>query len=200
MNENVETIDSSQMEILSEFRGVDAEWDSPAYRLGVLGDDFIIASQNSIVNKPQGKVVPENVNERTKAVFEKGIKNDWWSGSIVFELKNFDGVLERLQELYGERPAREIDLNDFDIVNGKDQIGVRKNSVMPNNVGKPIVSTQISNTRLLEMDDLKLNGWDLFLTPETGLILMDEMKRIRPIIESKLNNQNKEIKNYGTAL
>ena len=192
MNENVEIIDSSEMEILSEFRGENTEWDAPAYRLGIIGSNFVVAVQDPIVETEKGKRIPEGVDERTRKVFENGIKNNWWGVNIVIELKNFDGVLARLEELYGERPAREIDLNDYDIANGKDKLGVRKNSVMPNNVGQPIVNTQISNTRSLKIDYLELNGWDLYVSPETGLKLMDEMKRIRPIVENKCEELEKQ--------
>ena len=189
MSENVEKIDSSEMEILSEFRGKDTKDDAPLYRLGTLDNNFIIAVQSNMINKPIGKKIPENADERTRNILEMYMQRNWWLGKVAFELKNFDGVLARLEEIYGERPAQEIDLNNYDIINGKDKLGVRKNSVMPNNVGKPIVTTQISNTRLVEMDDLELNGWDLFVTPETGLKLMDEMKRIRPVIEKRLANK-----------
>ncbi len=190
MNEEVEKIDSREMEILSEFESdtTDDEGFATHYRLGVLNSDLIVTSQSTIAFKPQGKIVPENYEEERKVNFRKLIERDWWGGDVLFELKNFDGVLQRLEEMYGERPAREIDLNNFDIINGKDKIGVRKNSVMPNNVGAPIVTTQISNTRLIEMDISRRNGWDLYLSPETGLKLMDEMKRIRPVIQQKLTS------------
>jgi hypothetical protein len=186
MDEKIETIDSSQMEILSEFLDDEENSGSIAHRLGVLGNDFIIASQTSIAKKPQGKVIPQDVDERTRAVFIRGIKHDWWRGSIVFELKNFDAVLERIEEIYGVRPAREIDLNELEIESGKDKMGIRKNSVMPHNVGKPIVTLQISNTRRLEIDGLELGGWDLYVSPETGEKLMIEMQKIEPFVKAKL--------------
>ncbi len=188
MSENAEIIDSMQMEVLSEFQSeIEKDEELPtSYRLGVLNGDFIVSVQGSIAHKPQGKIIPDGVDERVRKLYERDIARQWWTGTVLLELKNFDGVLTRLEEIYGERPARKIDLNDFDIKNGKDQMGVRKNSVMPNNVGAPIVTTQISNTRYLEMDDVRKNGWDLYLTPETGLKLMDEMHRIRPAIQQKL--------------
>lgn len=187
MNQKAEAIDSSRMEILSEFDGApDEDGETIPYRLGVLGEDFIVASQSSIARKPQGKVVPENANERTKFVFENGIKRDWWSGDIVFELKNFDGVLQRLEEIFGERPARPIDLNAVDIINGKDEIAVSLNSVMPHNVGAPVVTVQISIYRALKIDINETDGWHLYLAPETGEKLMKEMQKIQPLIKAKL--------------
>ncbi len=190
MSENVEVIDSMQMEVLSEFQSEieKGEEFQTSYRLGVLNNDFIVSVQSTIAHKPQGKIIPQGVDERVRRLYQRDIARNWWGGTVLFELGNFDGVLQRLEEIYGERPARKIDLNEYDIVNGKDQLGVRKNSVMPNNVGQPIVTTQISNTRFLEMDDVRKNGWDLYLTPETGLKLMDEMHRIRPVIQQKLAN------------
>ncbi len=190
MNEDVEVIDSMQMEVLSEFQSEieKGEEFQTSYRLGVLNGDFIVSVQNTIAHKPQGKIIPQGVDERVRRLYQRDIARNWWGGNLLFELKNFDGVLQRLEELYGERPARKIDLNDFEIENGKDQMGVRKNSVMPNNVGQPIISTQITNYRWLDLDDVKKEGWHLYLSPETGLKLMDEMRRIRPVIEQKLIN------------
>jgi hypothetical protein len=179
VSEKAEVIDTSRMEILSEFSSAaDSGGVMIPYRIGTLGGDFIIAPQSSIAQKPQGKVLPENVNERTKLVFENGIKRDWWSGDIVFGLENFDAVLARLEEIYGARPARVIDLNELDFVSEKDKMSVRTNSVMPHNVGQPIVSLQISNYRLLTIDDADSDGWHLYVTPETGEKLVKEMQKI----------------------
>ncbi len=190
MNEDVEKIDSREMEILSEFESEIEKGEEFAthYRLGVLNGDLIITSQATIAFKPQGKIVPADIEEEQKEKFRKIIERDWWSGVVLFELKNYDGVLQRLEEMYGERPAREINMNELDIVNGKDQIAISKNSVMPNNVGTPIVTTQINNFRLVELDDSQNGGWRFYASPETGLKLMDEMKRIRPVIQQKLTS------------
>ena len=190
MDETAEIIDSSEMEILSEFQSEiteDEEFATP-YRLGVLNNNLIVTAQNTIAYKPQGKKIPEDADEKTKIAVEKNIKRNWWRGRLVFELKNFEGVLARLEEIYGERPAREIDLNELDIINGKDKIAVSKMSVMPNNVGQPINSVQLTNYRKVDMDDYVSSGWHLYVTPETGLKLMDEIKRIRPVVENKLKN------------
>ena len=205
MNSEVEKIDSSKMEVLSEFafegdvnileqlRNV-----SVAYRIGILDDNFIIASQSDSVNNPKINNIPQDATEKFKSVIAEAIKRNWWSGNIAFELENFDAVLNRLEEIYGERPAREIDLNELDIVNGKDKIAVSKMSIMPNNVGQPINSVQLTNYRKVDMDDYVSSGWHLYVTPETGLKLMDEMKSIRPIIEKRLTDKQKKENNYGT--
>lgn len=193
MNEKVQTINSAEMEILSEFpfegdrqilerlRNV-----SVAYRLGILGDDFIIASQSDSVNNPKLNTVPPDATERFKLVIGNSIKRNWWSGNIAFELKNFDAILARLQEIYGARPARAIDLDEQDFANGKDKMSVRKNSVMPHNVGQPIVNLQITNYRRLAIDDSESDGWHLYVTPETGEKIMKEMQKIQPIVKARL--------------
>lgn len=185
MSDKIETIDSSRMEILSEFAVPDEDGVTIPYRIGVLDGKFILASQSGIAQKPQGKVVPENVDARTKTVFERGIERGWWSGDIAFGLENFDAVLERLEEIYAARPSRSIDLNDFDIKNGGDTGSVRMNSIAPHNVAAPIVSLQLTNYRLMNLDGVEKEGWHRYLSPQTGEKLMIEMQKIQPLVRAK---------------
>lgn len=187
MGEKIETIDSSQMEILSEFHYEGEMQDNRvAFRLGILGSDFIIASQSKRGETAEAKIIPDDADERTQAYFENRIERDWWGGDIVFQLQNFDAVLRRIEEIYGVRPAREIDLNELEIESGKDKMGIRKNSVMPHNVGEPIVTLQIINQRRVIIDDSDLLGRFLYVSPETGEKLMIEMQKIEPFVKAKL--------------
>ena len=191
MNEAIEVIDSSKMEILSEAQILDADepenqHDYHNYRFGVLENNFVIAVQPDPARKALRKNMLINADEYVKAAYAQGSARDWWSATMAFELQNFDAVLMRLEEIFGLRAPREIDLNDFDIVNGKDKLGVRVNSIMPNNVGQPIVSLQIANARRLNWEGVELGRTDLFASLAAGEAIMKEMQKIQPIIKTRL--------------
>lgn len=191
MNEELEIMDTSLMKILIEFPSPNKQEDGLlAYRLGAFNGNFVISGQSTRVDKPIARVVAPDASEREKMVTAYEVERDFWIGRTFFELQNFAAVLERIEEVYGVRPARQIDLetNDFEIKAGKDLIAVRMNAVMPHNVALPIITFQLTNQRRAEMDLLNLNGWDLYISPETGEKLMREMQRIKPLVEAELNN------------
>ncbi len=186
----MENIDSSKMEVLSEFASGNSELDGYlTFRLGIFGDNFIISGLSTRSKNPLAFIIPEDATDRVKMVSKYQIERGFWRTRIFFELKNFNAVLERIEEVYGVRKAKEKkDFNDFDIKAGKDLIAIEKNSVMPNNVAKPVVTLMISNQREGHLDLLEMGGFTIYVAPETGLKMMDEMQKIKPIIEKRLNN------------
>lgn len=196
MNENVTELDSSEMQILSEFdaeatvhKNAQEKYGSDYYRIGLLGN-FVLISTKSEVSEEDLQVrlnVIKTGNERASRGMESWMKHDWWNVHLVFETDSYDQVLGRMEEIYDLKPYKEIDLNKIEIKQGNDKIAVRLNSVMPHDVGEPIVTLQMVNYRLMAIDDgIADDMWQLITTPETGYKIMTEMQRLRTKI---LNNQ-----------
>lgn len=196
MSEEAEIIDSSEMRILSEFAFEGDEKvleqvreTATTYRIGLLDGNILIADKDELQDTSKILEAAKNGTERHQIVVADWKKRDWWRVKIIFEIKNFNAVLTRLEEIYQAQPAREIDLNAFEITGGEDEIGVRINSVMPHNVGKPIVTLQIVNARTAKIDAAyETKSLQLITTPETGRRLMSEMQKLKPVIEEKLLN------------
>ncbi len=178
MNDEFETIDTAEMEILAEFPTRVSE-KTDAYRLGVAGENFIL-SGHSLLSKNKSDA---EMSEREIQVFEYARKRNFWSGKIFFELENFDAVLQRLQEIFDGGTVAPLRKNGFDIARGKDLIAIEKNSVMPHNAGQPIETLLIGNQRPANLDLLKSNGFTIYLAPENGLKLLAEMRNIKPAVE-----------------
>lgn len=186
-NQPMEKIDSSQMEILSEFlTETDKPEEKTAYRIGVLGENFIIASQAERAKRPDANVVPPDFNERQKFVFEYLIARNWWSGDIFFELQNYNKVLESITKIYD--PTKPQIPDAFEIQNGQDDIIININSVFPHNAGKPIVTLHMVNYREGNMDLGDDTSWHIYLPLETGKRIMQEMQNIALKIKNRLEN------------
>lgn len=192
MSEQTVKLESSEMKILSEFaaqetvhKDAQAEYGADFYRIGTL-NGFIIISTKSEVSDSTLAIRLQQIKtgtEREKRVVENWMRHDWWSVRLIFEKDNYDAVIERLEEIYGLKSYRELNLNEPEIKQGNDEIGVRMNSVMPHNAGKPIETLQIVNYRLLEVDGFDADGmWQLITAPETGKKILDELKKLKLVV------------------
>jgi hypothetical protein len=96
-DEQVEVIDTSQMQVLSEFAA--AGWvhaNTDRFRLGVLGDNIIIAGHGL---------------------------DGTWSGDTLFERKNLEAVTKLLGEVLNGRLYDE-DQDYLNVISGKDEAGI----------------------------------------------------------------------------
>lgn len=196
MDEKVIELDSSEMQILSEFdaettvhKNAQEKYGSDFYRIGLL-ENFVLISTKSEVSEEDLQVrlnVIKTGNKRASRGMESWMRHDWWNVHLVFETGSYDQVLERLEEIYDLKPYKEIDLNKIEIRQGNDKMAVRLNSVTPHDVGEPITTLQMVNYRLMAIDDgITDDMWQLITTPETGYRILTEMQRLRTKI---LSNQ-----------
>lgn len=169
------------------------------YRIGLLDGNFLIAGKNE--NDDFEAIIAETEREGTehgKKVIRDLQRRDWWKTLLVFQAINLDSIIERLEEIYVLKTSPETDLNELEIISGKDQIAIRINSIMPHNAGKPIISFQFVNYRSIKID----NGYEtaemqLLTTVETGEKLMTELRKAQPIVKEKDKRRTGDA-NYGT--
>lgn len=188
-DETITKLDSLEMKILSEFSAektahddAQEQYGADYYRIGIQKGFVIVAAKNEPSESDLEKRLNtiKNGNEMQKFVMENWMKHDWWGVRLVFETKSCEAVVQRLEEVYGLKPYREFDLNKPEIKQGADEIGVRMNSVMPHNAGRPIETLQIVNYRPLEVDGLDSDEmWQLITTPETGRKLLSELQKLK---------------------
>lgn len=194
-DETVIKLDNLEMEMLSEFpaektayENAQEKYGADFYRIGLQKGFIIVAAKNEVSESDLEKRLQtiKNGNERQKFVIENWMKRDWWSVRLVFETGSCKALIERLEEVYGLKPSKEFDLNKSEIMQGGDEMGVRMNSVMPHNAGRPIETLQIVNHRPLKVDGLDSDKmWQLITTPETGRKLLDELQNLKSAISDK---------------
>lgn len=195
MSEEIVSLESSEMKILSEFaapktlhENAQTEYGADFYRIGTLRGFIIISTKNEMSEATLAirRQQIETGTDRERQVVENWLRHDWWSVRLAFETSSCEAVIQRLEEVYDLKPFREFDLNKPEIRHGNDEIGVRLNSVMPHNAGKPIETLQIVNHRLLEVDGLDAGRmWQLITTPETGKRILEELRNLNSVIGEK---------------
>lgn len=153
MNEDIEIIDSSRMEILSDFRYVDEPMDNiEHFYLGISENQFIISIKDLAGNK---------------------------ISKTFFERKNYLQLIRMLEDVYAGK-LYETDQGSLVEERGKDHIIVGIMSAMPHTATRPIVRLFIKNVRTAEFDGRDRDGFYVTSSIETGKRLLSEMKRIAP--------------------
>ncbi|MBC7796468.1 MAG: hypothetical protein H7Z37_06325 [Pyrinomonadaceae bacterium] len=152
-NEDIEIIDSSGAEILSDFGYVDEPMNgTERYFLGVLGEKFVV---------------------RTKG-FSGNTR-----GTLFFDRSNYARAIGEVENIYVGK-LRETDKEELSFDNGKDSLILGIWSTFPHTSTRPIEQLVIKNIRRAELDGLNFGGWTLYMSIETGRTMLAEMKRIAP--------------------
>lgn len=151
--QQIETIDSSQMQILSDFSYVDEPINNiEHYYLGILDDKFMTRMRDL-----EGNV----------------------RGKVFFERANYGAVVATMEDVFaGALKQQNVDY--FTIKQGLDYLVIGITTTFPHTASAPIISFNLTNNRRAILDELNLGGWDLYMSIETGKKMLDEMKRIRP--------------------
>jgi len=159
-NQTVETIDSSEMRVLADFRYVDEIVDGGAerYAIGVLS---------------------KNVLVRTTGV--SGLQ----SATFFYERANHTDLIAKIEDSFAGK-LRELAVDYFSIEQGADFLIVRIIETFPHTSMKPLVKFKITNNREASLDKTERGGWFLYMSIETGKKMLAEMKRI----QNQVVNQN----------
>lgn len=153
----IETIDSSQMQVLSDFRFVDEPINNiEHYYLGVLGDKFMTR-----IRDLEGNV----------------------RGKVFFERANYAEVMAKMENVFAGK-LKQQDVDYFTVKQGLDFLVIGITTTFPHTASAPIISFNLTNNRRAILDDLNLGGWDLYMSIETGEKMLSEMKRIERQITS----------------
>ena len=148
----IETIDSSRMQVLSDFRYADEPINRiEQYYLGILGNKFMTRMRDL------------DGNERAKVFFERA---------------NYDEVVATMENIFADNLVLQ-QVDDFTIKQGLDNLIIGMTTTFPQTASAPVISFHLTNNRRAILDELNLGGWDLYMSIETGKKMLDEMKRIR---------------------
>ncbi len=205
MSEEIETIDSGNMKVLSEFRCKYEINDSPsAFRLGVLGDEFIIATPILREDKKGANVIPTDaeidqefnedfaddyeteaereaarmeMREHTKKYYADSIRRGWWSGDILFEKQNLKAVGDALTDVLTGKLV-ESGERAFIIKRGKDHLAVGAVSNWGHNMSAPEENATLQNVRNVELDGTKIGMKTLHINVAAARKLNEEIGRI----------------------
>lgn len=188
MSENITYLDTSKMEVLSEFA---LEGDIEMlervrqvlhrFRIAYLDGNILICGKTDGLETEKILKYADTLEPENRAFIDNWQKRDWWNIKTVFEVLNYDAVLQRLEETYDLKPQSVTDFNKIQIENGKDLLSVSLDSIVPQNWGRAVVTLQVINWRNIVIDtDRPDTVWEIRLTEESGHRLMTEMQRIRP--------------------
>ncbi len=194
------------MKVLSEFRCEDKMDDGQiAFRLGTLGDDFIIESKSLRGEKKDPNVVPSveeideefeelfvdddfeseaerltektEMRERSKKFHEDSIRRGWWRGNILFEKKNLKAVNDALTDVLAGKLA-ESGERAFVIKQGKDHLGIGAVSNWEHNMTAPEEKATLQNLRDVELDGIEIGMSSLNINVSTAKKLNEEIGKI----------------------
>ncbi len=148
MNEEIEIVDSAEMQVLGEFE-IDSDDDETA-RCFIKTDNYWI-------------------------VFAIGSEKES-TGHLAFERANVELVNKNLSEvLTGKLFNEELDAITFE--NGKDEFQISASSVFPSNRATPRETITILNLREMELDGLEFST-GLSLSPKSAEILHKELNNL----------------------
>ncbi len=155
----MEIIDSSKMTVLSEFDYVDEIFNGTEhYAIGVLNENVLV-----------------------RITSETG----WQAATFLYERTNHLELIERIEDVYaGKLP--ELNIEYFTIKKSKDFLVIKINETFPHTSFKPIVQFRLTNNRRVELDGDESGVWNLYMSVETGKLMLAEMKRIK----DEVVNQN----------
>ncbi|MGI8554874.1 MAG: hypothetical protein ACR2LT_00740 [Pyrinomonadaceae bacterium] len=149
----MEIVDSSQMQVLSEFDYVDEVFNGTKhYSIGVLNENVLVCVSNESDGKQRG--------------------------TFLYERVNHTRIIAKIEDIYAGK-LKELDKDYFSFKNGKDFLVIGITSTFPHTSFKPITSFNITNNRRVIIDNLELGNWDLYMSVETGKLFLAELKRIK---------------------
>lgn len=205
MSEEIEIIDSGNMKVLSEFRCEGEMSDQRvAFRLGVLGDDFIIASKALRGEMKDANVIPTDeeidadfdedvaddyeteaersaarmeMREHTKKSYANSIRRGWWDGDILFEKSNLKAVGDALTDVLAGKLADSGE-RAFIIKQGKDYLGIGAVSNWGHNMSAPEEKVTLQNMRNVELDGIEIGMSSLNINVSTAKKLNEDIGKI----------------------
>jgi hypothetical protein len=182
MNNSLNLIDSKNIKTLAEFKYAGELVENKAvFRVGSYNSGLLVVSSQSIFAKDKSKyIVPSDFNEQQRQVYQKSIDRDFWSADIFFNRLNLEKIIERIEVCLGiKEPEDAIDINAFEINGYEDKIAVRINNISPLNKPEPIITLQLLNLRRASLDLLESESQELWVSLETGEVLLKELKKIQ---------------------
>jgi len=205
MSEEMEVIDSGNMKVLSEFRCEDETSGNPvAFRIGVLGNDFIIATLAMREDKKDTNVIPSDeetdaefdelfsdeyeteaernaarmeMREHTKKSYENSIRRGWWDGDILFEKSNLRAVNNALSDVLAGKLV-ESGERAFEIKQGKDSLYIGAISNWGHNMSAPEEKVTFQSLRDVELDGVEIGMSPLRLNVSAAKKLNEEIGKI----------------------
>ena len=152
-NQTMEVIDSTNLTVLGKVETVDEEIDGNyKYYIGVL-DENVLIRMHSIIT---GNILIIFLYERTNHLELIALTEDVFAGKLP-----------------------ELNIDYFTIRKGKDVLVVKVNETFPHTSFKPIVKFRLTNSRSAIIDERECDVWNLYMSVETGKLLLEEMKRIK---------------------
>ena len=156
----METIDSSEMTVLSEFDYVDEVFNNTDhYKIGVLDENVIIRTRGLDGNE---------------------------SATFLYERDSHLELIEKIEDVYAGK-LLETDKDYFSFKNGKDYLVIGITSTFPHTSFKPITKFRLTNNRPAKLDGDESSGWFLYMSVETGKLMLAEMKRIKDEVVNQNN-------------
>ncbi len=150
-NQTIDVIDSSQMQVLADFRYVDEPVNNiEHYYLGILDDKFMTRIKDLAGN---------------------------FVAKVFFDRANYAEVIKKIEDVYAGK-LRELSIDYFNIEKGGDDLIIGITEVFPHTSFRPIVKFKLSNNRRAILDEDESGGRDLYMSQETGRLMLAEMKRI----------------------
>lgn len=152
-NQTTEKIDSSEMQVLTDFRYIDEIVDGGAerYAIGVAG---------------------KNVFVRTTGAHGSP------ATTFFYERANHNELINRIEDAFAGK-LRDSTNDYFSIERGEDSLIVRVIETFPHTSMKPLVKFKLTNNREANLDGAERGGWFLYMSVETGKKMLEEMKRIQ---------------------
>lgn len=201
----MEVIDSGQMRVLSEFRCPDeADDNRVGFRLGVLGDDFIIASKAARGETVDANVIPTDeetdqefdelwaeeyeteaereaarleMREHTKKSYADSIRRGWWQGNILFEKRNLQAIGDALANVLAGELVGSGE-RAFQIECGKDFLSIGAVSNWGHAMPAPEDRVTLQNLRDVELDGIEIGMAPLHIHGLTARKLNEEIGAI----------------------
>lgn len=158
MSEEIETVDSGAMRILSEFA---VEYDEDE---NLLSPDFTNLAECFIKTGGDWIVIATNSKGSPEAV-----------GNVAFESQNIAFVAEKLSDVLSGK-LREDGTDSLKFARGGDEMVFSADSVFPLNQPVPRERVSISNLRELELDGLEF--MQLALPIKAAEKLCEELKKL----------------------
>ncbi len=153
----MEIIDSSKMQVLADFRYVDEPVNNiEHYYLGILASNFVTRIKDLAGN---------------------------YIGKVFFDRDNYAEVVRKMEDVYAGK-LQELNVEYFSIEQGEDDLIISVFETFPHTSFKPINKFKLSSNRSSIIDGDENSGRDLYMTAETGKLMLEEMKKIKDQVVS----------------
>lgn len=147
----MEIIDSSRMQVLSEFDYIGEIFDNTDhYKIGVLEKNVLVSPRDLSGNE---------------------------SAAFLYERANHSQLIAKMEDVFAGK-APESNKDYFEFKSGRDFLVIGIVSTFPMAAFKPIVKFKLTNNRRANLDGSESGNWFLYMSVETAKLMLAEMKRI----------------------